>query len=325
MPNKFKFYFLLLLASLSIISCKKDDDSSTVPLRDYAEQYPKDLDSIEKYLKTHYMVVNNVDGQIDVDIKDLPTDGSQVSIWDNTQYPLKNRILKSQNRLTNYVDGRIKDDVDYKLYYIILNEGGGEHPTVVDSVFTTYRGWTLDDNEEFDRSVAPFWSTYPVLNTGEVSLLTGYREFVPELRTAESSVPNPDGTIKFINSGVGVVFMPSGLAYYNAYSTGIPAYSPLAFLVRLNGLQRRDHDRDKVWAMYEDLNGNGDFYDDDTDGDNIPNFLDRDDDGDGFLTEYEIRTDQTNEDSPHYTFDNIPGCGSGTLKIFLDPSCHTHS
>jgi len=48
-----------------------------------------------------------------------------------------------------------------------------------------------------------------------------------------------------------------------------------------------DHDQDGVPSREEDLNRNGDFRDDDTDGDGIPNFLDVDDDGDRLLTRFE--------------------------------------
>ncbi|MCF1192739.1 hypothetical protein LRR18_14175 [Mangrovimonas sp. AS39] len=47
-------------------------------------------------------------------------------------------------------------------------------------------------------------------------------------------------------------------------------------------------DNDGVPAELEDINGNGDLYDDDTDGDGIPNFLDADDDGDNILTIVEL-------------------------------------
>ncbi|PWI31660.1 hypothetical protein DI383_03045 [Flavobacteriaceae bacterium LYZ1037] len=49
-----------------------------------------------------------------------------------------------------------------------------------------------------------------------------------------------------------------------------------------------EDDNDGVPAEMEDLNGNGDYYDDDTDGDGIPNFLDEDDDGDNVLTSTEL-------------------------------------
>ena len=45
-----------------------------------------------------------------------------------------------------------------------------------------------------------------------------------------------------------------------------------------------DEDQDSVYNIDEDLNHNGDYTDDDTDGDGIPNYLDNDDDNDGILT-----------------------------------------
>ena len=45
-----------------------------------------------------------------------------------------------------------------------------------------------------------------------------------------------------------------------------------------------EDDNDGIPAEFEDLNGNGDLNDDDTDGDGLPNYLDPDDDGDNVLT-----------------------------------------
>lgn len=48
-----------------------------------------------------------------------------------------------------------------------------------------------------------------------------------------------------------------------------------------------EDDKDGIPAALEDINGNGNLEDDDTDGDGIPNYLDADDDGDGVLTKDE--------------------------------------
>ena len=50
---------------------------------------------------------------------------------------------------------------------------------------------------------------------------------------------------------------------------------------------RVDYDLDGVPTVAEDLNGDGNLANDDTDGDGIPNFLDNDDDGDMILTSVE--------------------------------------
>ena len=53
MKNLSKLLFLLL--AIAIASCSKNDKIDVIPLRDYAVQYTADLDSIDKYIDTHYM------------------------------------------------------------------------------------------------------------------------------------------------------------------------------------------------------------------------------------------------------------------------------
>lgn len=53
-----------------------------------------------------------------------------------------------------------------------------------------------------------------------------------------------------------------------------------------------EDDNDGIPAELEDINGNGDLTDDDTDADGIPNYLDQDDDGDNIFTSTE---------NPNYT------------------------
>jgi len=57
-----------------------------------------------------------------------------------------------------------------------------------------------------------------------------------------------------------------------------------------------EDDDDGIAAELEDINGNGDLTDDDTDGDGIPNYLDEDDDGDNVLTRLEIDYDDLDGD-----------------------------
>ena len=113
--NKFKYYFVLLLAGIAIVSCNKsnNDDEDVVPLRDYQEQYITDLANIEEYMKTHYMTVVNNPGQaddMDVVFTKIPEGGSQVSIWNQTDYPIQTReITVTQNEV----------DVNYKIYILL--------------------------------------------------------------------------------------------------------------------------------------------------------------------------------------------------------------
>ena len=57
-----------------------------------------------------------------------------------------------------------------------------------------------------------------------------------------------------------------------------------------------EDDDDGIAAELEDINGNGDLTDDDTDGDGLPNFIDEDDDGDNVLTRLEIDMDDLDGD-----------------------------
>jgi len=57
-----------------------------------------------------------------------------------------------------------------------------------------------------------------------------------------------------------------------------------------------DDDNDGVPSEFEDLNGNGNLFDDDSDNDGIPDFLDVDDDGDNVLTKDELNTEDTDDD-----------------------------
>lgn len=67
------------------------------------------------------------------------------------------------------------------------------------------------------------------------------------------------------------------------------------FLIATDGPGLTDTDNDGLPDVIEDVNNNGDLTDDDTDGDDLPNFQDTDDDGDGTLTAQE---DYNNNGSP---------------------------
>ena len=310
--NKFKYYFILLLAGVAMISCNKDDDDDVVvvPLRDYKEQYKADNDSIIKYLKTNY--IEEVTANFDIKITKIPAGGTQISVWDQTVYPLKIRKVYS-------------DDVDYEVYYLVLREGTGQAPCNYDKISASYTGNLLNATEYFDTSygLARTFNLEPYLST---SVIDGWSEIFPQFKTG-TAVTGDNGVITYDNYGAGVMFLPSGLGYYGSSQEKIPAYSPLVFSFKLFDLQRLDHDFDGVYDFEEDVNkegnGIGYVYDlrdkekypnppawmvDDTDGDGIADFLDVDDDGDGYTTFYEITkpTDAPNTGlSKYYPFNPI--------------------
>ena len=137
------------------------------------------------------------------------------------------------------------------------------------------------------------------------------------LRITPSAIK--EGSNIFENTGSGIMFVPSGLGYYNSGSASIPAYSTLVFSFNLNTLRYRDHDKDGIPSYLEVENIDDDPRKYDTDNDGTPNYLDIDDDNDGKITRGEI----TDPDGNIYPFDLIPVCASGK-KIHIDPdlSCN---
>ncbi|HLP63830.1 FKBP-type peptidyl-prolyl cis-trans isomerase [Flavobacterium sp.] len=280
MKKVFNLLFLFSMAGI-IVSCNKNDDDEPTPLRDYAEQYATDLADIEEYLQTHYIesVTNNPGQPDDQDIKLtlIPSGGSQTSIWDQTTYPLSFINVES-------------NDITYKVYYLKMREGTGSNsktPTNYDSVLAAYKGNLLDDTV-FETN------NYPTSYFNLGGVIKGWSELFPKFKTGSYQV-NGDGTLSYYDFGSGVFFIPSGLAYYNSTRASIPAYSPLIFSVKLYEVQRVDHDSDGIFSYQEDVNGDGYLrdndttYEDDTDQDGTPNFLDRDDDGDNYLTKNELK------------------------------------
>ncbi len=266
-------------------SCKKDDTNITnIPLEDLSQQYTLENDSIIQFMKSHFF---NYDDFNDLSPNDSPEIVFDSIIGDNID---KTPIYEQVSTLQISVKDADDNLVNHNLYYHIIREGIGENPTVADSVFVSYKGLLLD-GVSFDTRKNPIWMEAK-------NLIRGFQEFLPLLSKGDVRVNN-NGTYEFFNFGIGFAIFPSGLGYFQSGSISIPPYSPLIFKVNMMTLNRTDHDNDSVLTIIEDLNGDHDFNNDDTDSDNIPNFLDDDDDGDGVLTmnEYDLNKDGIPDDT----------------------------
>jgi hypothetical protein len=338
--SKIKFYFILLIAAVTTVSCNKNDDDVVVtPPKPYAEQYKTERVLIETYLKTNYITVNNAPGETkDQDITIAKLDAEHtVSIWDQKVYALKNRIVELHG-------------IKYTLYYLVLREGTGERPCNVDDVFTSYNGKylaeTTTDNVTTITSTQFQEKIYPEVFMNLYGVIRGWKEIFPQFKTGNTE-SNPDGTIKYTNFGAGVMFIPSGLGYYNQPQGSIPSYAPLVFSFKLYKIRRSDMefnpingvaDPDGVLSYQEDINGDGYIWTnselqigatenpDDSDKDGTVDCFDFDDDGDGYATRGEIKDAKGN----YYPFDLIPDC-DGKIptdikkKRHLDKECHKMS
>jgi hypothetical protein len=345
MKNVFKVVLLIILSSLAI-SCNKDDAAELTPIRDYATQYASDLDTIQKFLKTHAItVVNNPGATNDQDVTyTVVPELDPTSIWGS------NATTHNANVLELAVE---KDDITYTIYYLQLRQGFGptsKSPCNYDGVLTAYKGQLMNEAMTvFDSNDFP--QSYFNLN----AVIKGWGEVFPKFKTG-SYTSNSDGTITYTDFGAGVMFLPSGLGYYSSSVSDVPAYSPLIFNFKLYEVQRNDNDGDGILTYLEDrgsatgtipdgyIRDNDTTYEDDTDHDGTPDALDVDDDGDAILTKEEIKyivagntyyypyNGAAVDDPATLSIDErqgIPSCGASPdyttptrLRKHLDASCH---
>lgn len=288
---KFKNLSLLALClAVGFVSCKKDDDDeiTVVEVRDREQQQADDMDSLKLYLESHYYNKAEIEAALPNaginDIKIIELEGATVPegyarLWDN---------IESQNP-----EPFTYADTDYQFYILKLNQGGGVNsPKFSDVVRVYYEVFTTDDVVHDSNTIIPY--------DGDLSgnLIEGWRRLFPYFNTAEGYDDNGDGTVTYKNSGLGVVFLPSGLAYFSSGSGSISAYEPLIFKVELLNMAQNDHDSDGIPSYLEaskdDAFSLGVNTDEDTYSDAYGylyaryNYIDSDDDGDGVLTKNEI-------------------------------------
>lgn len=266
-----------------IVSCNKDDQSAPPPAppRPLGEVAAEDEIKIQEYLKSHYYNYQDFDSvpanfDFKIRIEKIP-DGN------TTLKPLSkyvDSVIIEVPPSFFLVDGEA--NIPHTLYYLKAREGVGESLSVADSAFVRYEGSLLDgtvfdgNNIEF-----PVWFDLPSLQRPSSprspgTAARGFAEGIPEFRTGSVPVVNDDGTFSVDGYGVGLIIFPSGLGYYNAIRGSIPAYSPLVFKINLYAKNETDHDRDGTISIDEDANGDGYLWNDDADGNGIPDYLDPD-------------------------------------------------
>lgn len=290
------FYKVLSVVLLSLTfltaSCSKDSGSSTASVRDYDEQYAKDIDSIDYFLDNYSM---SVSPEFDVTFTKITSTTPGTPIRTQTDYPLQYKTVT--------VDDHGESGIDYKVYYINLREGANEQPRYVDSAFVSYRGVLLD-NDAFDQAESPVW--LPLYTT-----IKGWQDVIPMFKTGFYTTGEGPEPVLFTDYGAGVMFVPSGLGYYSQTRTGIPSYSPLVFSFKLYAMDAVDHDSDGILSRDEVENAGDDPMEYDSDGDGTANMLDVDDDGDGIKTKHEIHKD----DAGNIIFED---CDNDGIPNYLD-------
>jgi len=298
---KLKFIITILTLMVVLFSCKNDDDA---PVDDFdaAAQAIIDDDLLVEYLQTHFYIPavdNEPFGTIDT-----ITNG-EASLFSQIEEPMDIE----------------HEDVDYKLYYLQLNEGVNESPTRYDSIFMKFSGFRLD-SVKFDENVN---YNSPRAWLDLTTLIQGWKYGFPKFRSGVN-VTGPNDPITFEGSGLGVLFIPSGLGFGNEDRVGIPKNTPVLFHIELGQVVRADNDNDNILNKDEDLNRDGEVLDDDSDEDGVPNYFDVDDDNDGVLTKEEdvdnddnpLNDDTDNDEIPNYLDDDDDNDGILTIDEDAD-------
>lgn len=282
---------VVLFVLMSVMwSCKKDDGGDTTapePPRALDEVLAEDEVKIQEYLKTHYY--NYADFQNPPEGFDFKIRLQEIPEGNTDTIPLINQV---QSKTVKVASGVEEGDaeVEHTYYYLVAREGMGKSPTIADSTFVKYEG-TLLDATEFDGIDDYSWQYLPFF-------LRGYAEGISNLKSGGNVIVNDDGTYSITETGIGLVIMPSGLAYFNNAQGIIPAYSPLIFTLEVGAIvENTDYDGDGIPSILEDVNNDGNVNNDNTDGDfvaqGIPasNHRDPDDDNDGTPTRDEVEFD----------------------------------
>jgi len=267
---KLKYLVPILTLLITFFSCNKDNDDDT-EIFDAVAQSIIDDELLVDYLQSHYYI----------------------PALDNEPFGTVDTLMNNELSLFSQVETQniTHNDISYNLYYLLIEQGVNDSPTRYDSVFVKYRGFRLD-SVKFDESTN-FNTTRSWLDLN--SVIQGWKYGFPNFKSG-NNVSEPGEPISFEDNGKGILFIPSGLAYGNSGASSIPPNAPLLFHIELALVVTADNDNDGVLNMHEDINGNGETADDDTDGDGFPNYVDPDDDGDGTLTKDESITEDADGD-----------------------------
>ncbi len=286
-----------LLMLILLGSCKNDDngpEAELVPPRLLSEVAAEDDEELQEFLKSHFYNYEDFEEPIDpgfdmiVRIDTIAGDNADKRpLWEDVQ--TESAIVESSN--FGLDDG---EEIEHTLYYVVVRDGVGGSPTFADNTVLQYEG-SLLNGDAFDAANSP------VNQYLSGNLIPGYAMGVENFNAGEGPFDNGDGTVSFEDYGIGILFIPSGLGYFDRppLGSGIPSYEPLIFKIDLLSFEPdTDFDGDGIPSILEDLNGDGDLNNDNTDEDTEPlgvflaNHNDTDDDADGIPTREEIDIDE---------------------------------
>ncbi len=294
-----KKYFGIMVFAIFLVGCGDDDNGrggiETVPPRPLSEVALEDDEEIRLFLQTHYYnyeEFNNPPADFDFNIRI-----EEIGEGDEDKTPLMEQVEQFSINISaeDFLIAEGEDNIPHNYYVLTAKEGAGLNPTFADSTFVRFEG-SLLNGQVFDQvtTVSSFdLPSFQVPGFGSMRAFRGVGEGIQRLRAGDLIVDNPDGSFEVPGRGIGLVIFPSGLGTFNGLRSPIPQFSPLMFKLEILTTIRADHDNDGIPSFMEDIDGDGNVINDNTDGDTfglgiLPNYLDNDDDNDGIPTRDEI-------------------------------------
>lgn len=227
-----KVILALFALSVLVVSCKKDDDHKQEPPRDRGEEAIVAQNEIEEFLSAHtynYEEFENPTSDFDyrVVIDSMEAGSGRTPLIEQVEYKM--------------VDDVFEPNVKYKLYYLKVAQGEGAAVTDAEVVYITYETWRLSNNELLERTNSSQPKPFVLDNKASN---TGLKEALKEFNAAENFIDNEDGTIDYEGYGIGAVFVPSGLAFFNNPPLGAPIgyYNQLIHTFQVKGISEKEEE-----------------------------------------------------------------------------------
>ncbi len=344
-----------MFLAMATVACNNDDINQPT----LEEAITTTTDDVEAFLET--FTINDLDilenGKLKSGLKE--NDIRIIKLNDDGSVPESASGRSSGKTFSDYLEVKegqpllIKDTLnvgstgrEQVFYYIILREGLGKKVYRRDPSLIAFQIPEIiqfeSDKKEFLALTTPeserefFWSTeltdFTAFDIVRSKMRSGIREFSETNECFGGNIKKEDED----RSGVALMIIPGTL------STPSPSFNDrgsFVFTFSILNTQRTDPDGDGILTIYEDLDGDGDPTNDNTDAepedaasrnddieyDNIPNYLDPDDDGDDVLTLLEVELVDLGEDDENCDNDKtndfapkVPD--DGLTPAYLDPN-----
>ncbi len=312
---------LALCLVASLFSCNNDDDNNNAsfPMLSREESEANDRATIETYLRRHYFNSAQLDSLQNPTASDIVIEQLQLGV---NEAPAGHTILVESQLLEKRET--VFEDTNYEYYVLTLRKGEGQAPNLTDNLRMKLEGFTINNSEEF---VFATTANSLILDLASDLSFVGWRLVAPTFNTAASFTEQENGELTFNGAGTGVMFLPSGLAFFSESvnnlrepldnnnnnqqqqtpNQNVTRFTPVAFKFDILQSFVNDHDMDGIPSHVED---NSPALNLDTDGDLTVNYRDNDDDGDGIPT---INEDIDNDGNP------ANDIGRNNIPRYLDP------